>query len=87
MGYFSHFSEINVKLAEKKRICHSFCQKTLRNVRKQEKPSVFENFRQKKFYQWRTGSPREKFCFRFKILERELLKVPDRNFNLEIVLF
>ena len=48
----SHFSEINVKLADKKKIyaTHSV-QRSLEMCENKEKPSVSEDFRQKKFYQ------------------------------------
>ena len=32
----SNFSEINARLVEKKRVCHSFCSKMFRNARKYE---------------------------------------------------
>ena len=47
----SHFSEINVKLAEKNKYATHSVQRSLEMCENKEKPSVSEDFRQKKFYQ------------------------------------
>ena len=47
----SHFSEINVKLAEKNNYATHSVQRSLEMCENKEKPSVSEDFRQKKFYQ------------------------------------
>ena len=48
----SHFSEINVKLAaEKNKYTTHSVQRSLEMYENKEKPSVSEDFRQKKFYQ------------------------------------
>ena len=53
----SHFSEINVKLAEKNKYATHSVQRSLEMCENKEKPSVSEDFRQKKFYQWRRKVP------------------------------
>ena len=47
----SHFTEINVKLAEKNKYATHSVQRSLEMCENKEKPSVSEDFRQKKFYQ------------------------------------
>ena len=47
----SHFAEINVKLAEKNKYATHSVQRSLEMCENMEKPSVSEDFRQKKFYQ------------------------------------
>ena len=47
----SHFLEINVKLAEKNKYATHSVQRSLEMCENKEKPSVSEDFRQKKFYQ------------------------------------
>ena len=47
----SHFSEIKVKLAEKNKYATHSVQRSLEMCKNKEKPSVSEDFRQKKFYQ------------------------------------
>ena len=47
----SHFSEINVKLAEKNKYATHSVQRSLEMCENKEKPNVSEDFRQKKFYQ------------------------------------
>ena len=47
----SHFSVINVKLAEKSKYVTHSVQRSLEMCENKEKPSVSEDFRQKKFYQ------------------------------------
>ena len=47
----SHFSEINVKLAEKNKYATHSVQRSLEMCENKEKPSISEDFRQKKFYQ------------------------------------
>ena len=45
----SHFSEINVKLGEKNKYATHSVQRSLEMCENKEKPSVSEDFRQKKF--------------------------------------
>ena len=47
----SHFSEINVKLAEKNKYATHSVQRSLDMCENMEKTSVSEDFRQKMFYQ------------------------------------
>ena len=47
----SHFSEINVKFAEKNEFATRSVQRCLEICENKQKPSVSEDFRQKKFYQ------------------------------------
>ena len=47
----SHFSEINVKLAEKNKYATHSVQRSLEMCENKGKPSVSEDFRQKTFYQ------------------------------------
>ena len=47
----SHFSEINVKLAEKNKYATHSVQRSLEMCENKEKPSISEDFRQKMFYQ------------------------------------
>ena len=47
----SHFSEINVKLAEKNKYATHSVQRSLEMGENKEQPSVSEDFRQKQFYQ------------------------------------
>ena len=47
----SHFSEINVKLAEKSKYATHSIQRSLEISENKEKLNVSEDFRQKKFYQ------------------------------------
>ena len=53
----SHFSEINVKLAEKNKYATHSVQRSLEMCENKEKPGVSEDFRQKKFYQLRGKVP------------------------------
>ena len=46
----SHFSEINVKLAEKNEFANRSVQRCLEMCENKQKPSVSKDFRQKKFY-------------------------------------
>ena len=47
----SHFSEINVKSAEKNKYATHFVQSSLEMCKNKEKPSISEDFQQKKCYQ------------------------------------
>ena len=51
------FSEINIKLAEKNKFPTHSVQRSLEMCKNKENPSISEDFRQKKFYQWHRKVP------------------------------
>ena len=53
----SHFSQTNVKLAEKNKYATLSVQRSLEMCENKEKPTVYEDFRQKMFYQLRRKVP------------------------------